>query len=140
MAVLLESGATPQVASAQATRVFGKNSELDNEKIVDTYKNSKSKFRDAILTSLGVDINIKKDEEQLEEEKLLKIMLSGEDVETFHRKIAENDEELIERYLMEKQGIKPKMAKYLAGKSVSNGRVKHNSKYFALCKYNKEEI
>lgn len=137
---LLEAGAK-SLASANglATRLFKKRQEITEDELVEYYTGSKSKFKDAILKHFGLDERSVSRDEQ-EEKQMLKIMFSDKEIPQFKRKLGENDFEFIERYAMEEENKKPKMAKFLADRATDdNKKVKINSKYFAVCTANKEE-
>jgi hypothetical protein len=135
---LLEAGAK-SLASANglATRLFKKRNEISEDELVEYYTGSKSRFKDAILKHFDLSERKLSRNEQ-EEKEILKIMFSNKEIPTFERKLGENDFELIERYAIQAEKKKPKMAKFLADRAThDNKKVKINSKYFALCSANK---
>lgn len=135
---LLEAGAK-SLASANglATRIYGKREEVDAQEIVEHYTESKSKFRDAILSHFGLEEK-KITREDKEGERMLSLILSDKEIVKFPRKLGENDKEYIERYCIEQEKKKPKMALFCANKAVDEqNKVKIKSKYFDICISNK---
>jgi hypothetical protein len=135
---LLEAGAKSLVsANGLATRIFGKRDEVEEQEIIDHYTESKSKFKERILSHFGLEEK-KITREDREEEKMLDLMLSDKKIVKFPRKLGENDREYIERYCTEQERKKPKMASFCANKAVDvENKVKIKSKYFDICISNK---
>lgn len=131
IALFIEAGMTFQSASAQASR----RKDWSKEDIVFHYSNHKSKYSQSILAILGTEPVLESQEEK-EEKALLNAILNDAPIPDFPRLLAENDAELISRYLVS-TGMSEKKARYLSEKCTVDGKVKVSSKYFALCNHNK---